>query len=143
MEYPFHIQYISSSGSLIGMVDALSRAPYEDAATLCDDQLDLQYHPMNLYQAQRIHEVCFAMQSPGSQEPFPYDPALRFLYDAAGEDKEYIEIVENVTAGHEWSAYKNKPLHHVCKWGRALFESLSISRDDRGARCCSKEGSRP
>ena len=62
----------------------------------------------------------------------PYDPSLRFLYDAADDDEEYMEIVANVEAGHEWSAYKNKPLHPVRRWGRALFESLSITRDRRG-----------
>ena len=41
-------------------------------------------------------------------------------------------MVENVTSGHEWSAYKNKPLHPLRKWGRALFESLSVKRDRRG-----------
>ena len=43
-----------------------------------------------------------------------------------------VDIVANVEAGHEWSAYKNKPLHPVRRWGRALFESLSITRDRQG-----------
>ena len=43
-----------------------------------------------------------------------------------------MDIVSNVVAGHEWSAYKNKPLHLVRRWGRALFESLSITQDRQG-----------
>ena len=50
------------------------------------------------------------------------------MYEAASMDAEYMEIVENVVAGHKWEVYKNKPLHVVRKWGRALFESLSVSR---------------
>ena len=34
MEYPFHIQYMPGRGSLIGMVDALSRSLNEDTSTL-------------------------------------------------------------------------------------------------------------
>ena len=78
------------------------------------------------------HEICFATQALGNQEPCPYDPALAFMYDAAEDDEEYKEIVENITSGHEWSAYKNKTMHPVRKWGRALFESLSVKRDRRG-----------
>ena len=44
MKYPFVMPYMTGRGALIGMVDALSRAPYEDASTLCSDPLDLQYH---------------------------------------------------------------------------------------------------
>ena len=47
MEYPFVMRYIPGRGSFIGMVDALSRAPHEDASTLCADPLDLQYHSVN------------------------------------------------------------------------------------------------
>ena len=43
-----------------------------------------------------------------------------------------MEIVEIITSGHEWAAYKNKPLHPVSKWGRALFETLSVKRDRQG-----------
>ena len=100
------------------MVDVLSRAPHEAVSTLCDNPLDLQYHPMNRNQARMSHKVCFAMQALGYQEPFLYEPALEFLYDAAAEDEEYMEIVENVTTGHEWSECKNKP-HTVGQWGRA------------------------
>ena len=41
MEYPFVIRYMPGRGAMIGMVDALSRAPYENASTLCSDPLDL------------------------------------------------------------------------------------------------------
>ena len=132
MEYPFVMRYMPGRGSLIGMVDALSRAPYEDASTLCTDPLDLQYHSVNRDQGQTSHESCFATRALGSDTPCPYDPSLWFLYDAAEDDEEYMEIVANVEAGHEWSAYKNKPLNPVRRWGRALFESLSITRDRRG-----------
>ena len=43
-----------------------------------------------------------------------------------------MDIVANVESGQKRSAYKNKPLHPVRRWGRALFESLSIVRDRRG-----------
>ena len=43
-----------------------------------------------------------------------------------------MDIVANMVAGHKWSAYKNKPLHPVRKWGRALSESLSITWDRQG-----------
>ena len=131
-EYPFVIRYCPGRGALIGMVDALSRAPHLDASTLCVDPLDLQYHEINRGQAQTGHEACFAMSALGSDTPCPYDPALKFLYDAAGDDEEYMDIVANVELGHKWSAYKNKPLHPVRRWGRALFESLSIIRDRQG-----------
>ena len=79
-----------------------------------------------------IHEICFATQALGNQEPCPYDPALAFMYNVAEEDDEYKEMVENVTSGHKWSAYKNKPMHPVRKWGSALFESLSVKQDRQG-----------
>ena len=40
-----------------------------------------------------------------------------------------MDIVASMVAGHKWSAYKNKPLHPVWRWGRALFESLSVTWD--------------
>ena len=43
-----------------------------------------------------------------------------------------MDIVANMVAGHEWSAYNNKPPHPVHKWGRALSESLSITWDRQG-----------
>ena len=132
MEYPFKMKHLPGKGALIGMVDALSRAPHDDVSTLCEDSLDLQYHPMHWDQAQVNHEICFATQALGNQEPCPYDPALAFMYDTAEDDEEFKEIVENVTSGHEWSAYKNKPMHPVRKWGRALFGSLSMKRDRQG-----------
>ena len=42
MEYPFKMKYLPGRGYMIGMVDALSRAPHDDASTLCEDPLDLQ-----------------------------------------------------------------------------------------------------
>ena len=54
------------------------------------------------------------------------------MYDAAEDNEEYREMVENVTSGHKWSAYKNNPMHPVRKWGRALFESLSVKWDRQG-----------
>ena len=91
MENPFVIRYTPGRGYLIGMVEALSRAPYQDASTLCSDPLDLQYHPINQDQAQTSHEACFAMQALGSQDPCPYDPSLRLLYKAVPEDEKYRE----------------------------------------------------
>ena len=96
MEYPFVIRYMPGRGAMIGMVDALSRAPYEDASTLCADPLDLQYHEVNRGQGQTSHEPCFATRALGSDTPCPYDPSLKFLYDAAVDDEEYMEIVSNV-----------------------------------------------
>ena len=132
MEYPFVMQYMPGRGSFIGMVDALSRAPYEDSSTLCSDPPDLQYHSIHQDQGQTSHKSCFATQALGSDDPYPYYLSLRFLYKAASEDEKYMEIVANMVAGHEWSAYKNKPLHPVRRWGRALFESLSVTRDRHG-----------
>ena len=132
MEYPFKMKYLPGKGAMIGMVDALSRAPHDDASTLCKDPLDLQYHPMHRDQAQVNHEICFVTQALGNQEPCPYDPTLGFMYNAAANNEEYREIVVNVTSGHKWSAYKNKPMHPVRKWGRALFESLSVKQDRQG-----------
>ena len=126
------MRYMPRKGSLIGMVDALSRAPFEDASTLCADTLDLQYHLVNRDQGQTSHESFFATRELGSDSPCPYNPFLCFLYDATEDDEEYMDIVANVEAGHEWSAYKNNPLHPVRRWGRALFESLSITRDRQG-----------
>ena len=100
MEYPFFMRYMPVRGSLIGMVDALSRAPHEDASTLCSDPLDLQYHSIKRDQGQTSHESSFATQALGSEDPCPYDPSLQSLYDAASEDKVYMEIVDNVVAGH-------------------------------------------
>ena len=51
------------------MVDALSRAQNDDVSTLCEDPLNLQYHPMHCDQAQVSHEVCFETQALGNQEP--------------------------------------------------------------------------
>ena len=132
MEYPFIMKYMPGRGSLIGMLDALSRALYENASTLCLDPLDLQYHSINRNQGPILHKDCFAAQALGSDEPCPYDPSLQSMYEAASEDEEYLETVENVVAGHMWEAYKNKPLHPVRKWGRDLFESLSVTRDRQG-----------
>ena len=89
---------------MIGMVDALSRAPHDNASTLCENPLDLQYHPMHRDQAQVNHKISFATQALGNQEPCPYDPAPTFMYEAAGgrTDDEYPEMVENNTSGHEW-----------------------------------------
>ena len=123
MEYPFKMKYLPGKGAMIGMVDALSRAPHDDASTLCEDPLDLQYHPMHWEQAQVSHKICFATQALGNQEPCPYDPALAFMYEVPDEDDENKEMVENITSGHEWSAYKNKPMHPMKKWGRALSPS--------------------
>ena len=91
---------------MIGMVDALNRAPYKDASTLCEDPLDLQYHSMHRDQSQVNHEICFVTQALGSQEPCPYDPALAFKYKAAEEDDEYKEMVGNVTLGHKQGCRK-------------------------------------
>ena len=132
MEFPYVIKYEPGRGAIIGMVDALSRAPVEDVSTLCADPMDLIYHTLNQDQGQVSHEVCFAAVDLGSGEPCPYDPTLAPLYEAASTDPEYLEIVENVVEGHKWEAYKNKPLHIVRRWGRALFESLSVSRDRSG-----------
>ena len=65
MEYPFVMRYMPGRGSLIGMVDALSRAPYEDASTLCADPFDLQFHSVNRDQGQTKHESCFATRALG------------------------------------------------------------------------------
>ena len=74
--------------------------------------------------------------------PCPYEPSLKFLYDAAADDEEYIEIVSNVESGHEWSAYKNKPLHPVRRWGRALSSLYLSFGTGRGAPFCSGAGCR-
>ena len=129
MQYPFIMRYMPGREALIGMVEALSRAPYEDASALCSDPLDLQYLSINRDQGQTSHEACFVTQALSSEDPCPYNPLLQSLYNTALEDEEYMEIVNNVVAGHKWSAYKNKPLHPVRRWGRALFELLSITRD--------------
>ena len=63
MEYPFFMRYMPVRGSLIGMVDALSRAPHEDASTLCSDPLDLQYHSIKRDQGQTSHKSRFAAQA--------------------------------------------------------------------------------
>ena len=139
-EYPFVMGYMPGSGSLIGMVDALSRAPYDYASTLGSDPLHLQYTSINRDQAQTNHESCFATPPLGSEGPGLYDPSLRFLYEAALEDGEHMEILDNVVAGHEWLAYKNKPLHPVGQWGRALFESLSIICNRQGRPLLFKGG---
>ena len=47
MEYPFKMKYLPGKGTMIGMVDALSRAPHNGTLTLCEHPLDLQYHPMH------------------------------------------------------------------------------------------------
>ena len=96
------------------------------------DPLDLQYNSINRDQEQILHKICFATQALGSEDPCPYNLLLQSMYEAASKDEEYLEIVENVVAGHKWEAYKNKPLHPVRKRGRALFESLSVSRDRQG-----------
>ena len=88
MEHPFIMKYMPGRGALIGMVYAPSRAPYEDASTLCSDPLDLQYHSINRDQGQTAHETCFATQALGSEDPCPYDLSLQSLYDAASEDEE-------------------------------------------------------
>ena len=51
MEYLFKMKYLPGKGAMIGMLDALSRAPHDDASTMCEDPLDLQYHPMHRDQA--------------------------------------------------------------------------------------------
>ena len=86
MEYPFKMKYIPGKGSMIRIVDALSRAQHDDVSKLWEDPLDLQYHPMHRDQAQVSHEVCFATQALGNQEPCPCNPALGFMYDAAADD---------------------------------------------------------
>ena len=78
-EYPFIMRYMPGRGALIGMVDALSRAPYEDASTQCSDPLDLQYHSINRDQGKTSHETYFATQALGSEDPCPYDPSLQSL----------------------------------------------------------------
>ena len=80
MEYPFVMKYMPGRGSLIGIVDVLSRAPYEDASTLCSDPLDLQYYCINRDQGQVLHEAYFAARALGSDEPCPYDPSLQSMY---------------------------------------------------------------
>ena len=102
MEYPFIMKYMPGRGALIGMVDALSRAPFEDASTLCSDPLDLQYHSLNRDQGQVSHKICFPTIALGSGDPCPYDPSLQLMYEAASKDKEYMEIVDNVVVGHKW-----------------------------------------
>ena len=77
MKYPFVIWYMPGRGALIGMVDALSRAPHEDASTLCADPLDLQYHSVNRDQGQTSHESCFANRALGLDTPCPYRPTLQ------------------------------------------------------------------
>ena len=101
MEYPFIMKYMPGRGALIGMVDALSRAPFKDASTLCSDPLDLQYHSLNRDQGQVSHKICFATVALGSGDPCPYDPSLQSMYEAASKDNEYMEIVENEVAGHK------------------------------------------
>ena len=59
MEYPFVMNYMPGRGSLIVMVEALSRTPYENASTLCLDRLDQQLHSINRDQGQILHKVCF------------------------------------------------------------------------------------
>ena len=101
MEYPFIMKYMPGRGALIGMADALSRAPFKDASTLCSDPLDLQYHSLNRDQGQVSHKICFATVALGSGDPCPYDPSLQSMYEAASKDNEYMEIVENEVAGHK------------------------------------------
>ena len=57
------------------------------------------------------------------KEPCPYDPAMSFLYDAAVDNKEYMEIVKNVDSSHEWSAIRTSPCTRLGDGdgGRALF----------------------
>ena len=93
LEYPLVMKYMPRKGSLIGMVDVLSQAPYGDPSSLCLDPLDLQYHSFNRDTGQMAYKICYAAQALGVDNPCPFEQSLQPLYDAASEDKEYLKIV--------------------------------------------------
>ena len=103
LKYSFIIEYMPGKGDLIAAVDALSRAPTEDASTLSQDRLfnrDLEPPPEASAHCWLASTVPPLKAKPvGDPRSCGTNPDLAPLLDAVAMDEQYISMVTCVESG--------------------------------------------